>query len=168
MYDNNDTSYHDNELLQNNNKMWYNNNEIQAGAELCQAQHSLSQLPTSLGLATNSLGLLSQLAAAGAGSLGKLQLRILSPPPLTGIEGRNKLKIASHQLGTSYPLAGAGAESLAELKHSASQARKDFPGRLGVWAGGSLRKVGNKAKAQHSWGFGLATNPFRNQRRRFQ
>ena len=47
----------------------------------------------------------------------------------------------------------AGAESLAELKHSA-RLDKIFP----IWClvGGRVRKAENKAKAQHSWGLGLA------------
>ena len=50
----------------------------------------------------------------------------------------------------------AGAESLAELKHSA-RLSKTFPvGWLGGWFGGWLRKAETKARAQQSWGLGLA------------
>ena len=55
-------------------------------------------------------------------------------------------------LGLLNQSAVAGAESLAELKHSA-RLGKTF---LVRWVVGWLRKVENKAKAQHSWGLGLA------------
>ena len=54
----------------------------------------------------------------------------------------------------------AGAKSLAEIKHP-ERLGKTFPvgwlgglvdGLMGEW----LRKSENKAKAQHSWGLGLA------------
>ena len=49
-----------------------------------------------------------------------------------------------------------GAESLAELKHSA-ELGKTFPvGVVGGLVGWWLRKAEDKAKAQHSWGMGLA------------
>ena len=49
-----------------------------------------------------------------------------------------------------------GAESLAELKHS-SELGKTFPvGVVGGLVGWWLRKAEDKAKAQHSWGMGLA------------
>ena len=66
------------------------------------------------------------------------------------MEGTNKLKLATHLLGASYPL--AGLELLAEIKHSAKLS-KTFPvGWLGRW----LRKAENKATAQQCWGLGLA------------
>ena len=35
-------------------------------------------------------------------------------------------------------------------------ARQDFPRQVAWWLGGWVRKAENKAKAQHSWGLGLA------------
>ena len=50
----------------------------------------------------------------------------------------------------------AGYGSLAELQHSA-RLDKTFPvGWVGGLVGGRVRKAENKAKAQHSWGLGLA------------
>ena len=63
------------------------------------------------------------------------------------------MELVTHQLGLLTQSALAGAESWAELKHSARLARHF---RLGGWVGGWLRKVDNKAKAQHNWGLGLA------------